>query len=95
MVPIPEESRPVSSRFLELDDGTVIAETSAICELIEEIHPDPPLIGRTPTGRAQTRMWVRRVELRISEPIINGFRFAEGRAFWEGRGRVIPERPIA
>ena len=37
-------------------DGKVIAETIAICELIEELQPAPPLIGTTPAVRAETRM---------------------------------------
>ena len=40
---------------LELDDGTVIAETTVICEYLEEKHPDPPLVGTTAEGRAFTR----------------------------------------
>jgi glutathione S-transferase len=76
---------------LELDDGRVIAETSAICELIEEEHPEPALIGRTPVERAETRMWLRRIELGIAENVFNGWRFAEGQEFWKGRGRAVPE----
>lgn len=75
---------------LELDDGRVIAETVAICELIEELHPDPPLIGSTPEERAETRMWTRRVELRVTEPLANGFRFAEGLGMFKDRVHVIP-----
>ncbi len=76
---------------LELDDGRVIAESVAICELLEEHCPTPALIGSTPEGRAETRMWLRRVELGITENIVNGWRFAEGQAFWQTRGRTVPE----
>jgi glutathione S-transferase len=76
---------------LELDDGRVIAESVAICELLEDLHPQPALIGATATEKAETRMWQRRVELGITENIYNGWRFAEGREFWKTRGRVIPE----
>ena len=76
---------------LELDDGRVIAESVAICELLEEWHPDPPLIGATPEERAETRMWQRRIELGIAENIVNGWRFGEGQAFWQSRGRVVAE----
>ena len=44
---------------LELDDGSVIAETVTICEYLEERQPEPVLIGNTPESRANPRMWVR------------------------------------
>src|ERR1700676_160352 len=47
---------------LELDDGTVLAEITAICEYIDEIKTDSPsVIGDTPAERAATRMWTRRI----------------------------------
>jgi glutathione S-transferase len=76
---------------LELDDGRVIGETVAIFEYLEEKHPTPPLIGTTPEERAETRCWQRRVELRITEPLYNGFRFAEGLELFRPRLRVLPE----
>jgi glutathione S-transferase len=76
---------------VELDDGTVIAETTAICELIEELKPEPALIGRTPAQRAETRMWVRRVEWKIVQPLADGFRFAEGLPIFKDRIRTLPE----
>src|SRR5262245_61442392 len=63
---------------LELDDGVCLAEITAICEYLEEKKPNPPLIGSTPEERAETRMWTRRVDIRICEPMANGFRFGEG-----------------
>ena len=42
---------------LELDDGTVISETIAICRYFEEIHPEPPLFGRTATQKAVVENW--------------------------------------
>lgn len=76
---------------LELDDGTVLAEITAICEYIDEIKKDTPsLIGDTPEERANTRMWVRRIDLNILEPLANGFRFSEGLKLFESRIRVIP-----
>jgi glutathione S-transferase len=48
---------------LVLDDGTAIAETMAICRYFEEVHPNPPLMGRTPIEKATIEMWQRRVEL--------------------------------
>ena len=76
---------------LELDDGTVIAETVTICEYLEELQPEPVLIGATPAARANTRMWVRRVELNITEHMYNGFRFAEGIDIFRDRMVCIPE----
>lgn len=76
---------------LELDDGTVIAEITAICEYLEDIQPEPPLIGATPEERAETRMWARRVDLNIIEPLANGFRFAEGAPIFKDRIHIIPQ----
>lgn len=76
---------------LELDDGTVLAEVLPICEYLEEIHPDPPLIGRTPEERAITRMWARRIDLNIVEPLANGFRFSEGLGLFQNRIHCIPQ----
>lgn len=55
--------------FLELDDGTIITETVAICRYLDELHPEPPLFGTTPLERAQTDMWTRRVENILGVPI--------------------------
>ncbi len=76
---------------VELDDGQVISETIAICELIEDLQPEPALIGSTPAERAETRMWVRRVEWKVNQPLADGFRFAEGKPLFEARIRVLPE----
>ena len=76
---------------LELDDGTVLTEVTAICEYLEERFPEPALIGTTAEARANTRMWTRRVDLKICEPLANGFRFAEGLPLFESRMRCLPE----
>ncbi|MGH8506931.1 MAG: glutathione S-transferase family protein [Stenotrophobium sp.] len=76
---------------LELDDGYVLAETSAICEYLEELHPHPSLIGTTPLERAETRMWIRRVELNVTEHMNNAFRYHEGLAMFKDRIRCLPE----
>ena len=75
---------------LELDDGTVIAETAVMCEYFEEKHPTPALIGSTAEERAVARMWQRRVELNITENMYNGFRFAEGYELFKNRVHCIP-----
>lgn len=76
---------------LMLEDGTCLAESVAIMEYLEELHPDPPLIGRTALERAQTRQWQRRVELNITENIHNAYHYAEGLRRFEGRIPVAPE----
>ena len=76
---------------LELDDGGVIAEITAICEYLDEITPGPSLIGATPRERAETRMWTRRIDLNILEPMGNGFRFSEGLKMFQGRIHCIPQ----
>ena len=76
---------------VETDDGKVISETIAICELIEEAQPAPALIGTNPTDRAETRMWVRRVEWKIIQPMTDGFRFAEGLPLFKTRMVTVPE----
>ncbi len=76
---------------LELDDGRLLAETVAIFEYLEEKHPKPPLVGTTAEERAETRMWQRRIELRITEHLYNGFRFAEGLELFKPRMRCLPE----
>lgn len=76
---------------LLLDDGTCIAESVAIMEYVEALHPEPPLFGSTPEECALTRQWQRRVELNITENIHNAFHYAEGRARFEGRIPLVPE----
>ena len=76
---------------LELDDGRVLGETVAIFEYLEEKQPTPPLVGQTAEERAECRQWQRRVELKITEHLYNGFRFAEGLALFQPRMRVLPE----
>lgn len=76
---------------LEMQNGEILTEITAICEYLDEIGDGPSLIGDTPEERAATRMWTRRVDLNICEPLTNGFRFAEGLAMFESRIRVLPE----
>ncbi len=76
---------------LELEDGSYLAETVAICEYLEDLYPTPALIGSTPQEKAQTRMWQRRVELNITEHLYNGFRYAEGFEMFKERLHCLPE----
>jgi glutathione S-transferase len=77
---------------LELDDGTYITEITAICEYLDDTHKaTPSLVGSTAKERAETHMWTRRIDLNIVEPLLNGFRFAEGLKLFQNRIRCIPE----
>jgi glutathione S-transferase len=64
---------------LELDDGTTISETVAICRYFEELQPEPSLFGRTPVEKAQVDMWVRRMEFVLMQPVGNYWRHAHPR----------------
>lgn len=76
---------------LELDDGSFLAEIIPICEYLDEKNGASTLIGTTPEERAETRMWCRRIDLQILEPLANGFRFAEGLPLFKDRIRTIPQ----
>jgi glutathione S-transferase len=76
---------------LALDNGMVLAEITAICEYLDEIGPPGvTLIGKTPEERAETRMWARRIDLHILEPMANGFRYTDGLKMFENRIHCIP-----
>ena len=64
---------------LELDDGTTISETVAICRYFEDLHPEPPLFGRTAVEKALVDMWVRRIEFVLMTPVGNYWRHAHPR----------------
>ena len=76
---------------LELDDGTVLTEITAICEYLDEITPGPSLLGQTPEQRAETRMWVRRTNLNIVEPMAQGYRYSNGLKLFRDRIHTIPQ----
>ena len=76
---------------LELDDGSHLPEATVICEYLEELHPDPPLIGRTPEERARARAAVRRVDQTVVVPMSNGFRSSEGLALFRDRTLCVPD----
>lgn len=76
---------------LELDDGSYLSETVAICEYFEEVQPAPALIGTTPKERAEARMWRQRIDLNICQHIANGYRFGEGLKRFESRIVCVPE----
>ena len=75
---------------LELDNGDVISEITCICEYLDDRDGGTSLIGTTPEQRAETRMWMRRIDLGILEPLANGFRYAEGQPIFKDRMTLIP-----
>jgi len=76
---------------LMLDDGRVVSEITAICEYFADQAGGSTLIGETPEDRAETRMWVRRIDLNIVEPLANGFRASEGYPMFKDRMRTFPQ----
>jgi glutathione S-transferase len=74
---------------LELDDGTCIAESVAICRYFEGLHPEPPLMGVDLQDRAIVEMWNRRMELELLLPIAQVFRNTH--EFFKGRIEQVPE----
>jgi glutathione S-transferase len=76
---------------LQLDNGSYIAETVAICEYFEELHPAPARIGATIEERAEARMWRQRVDLNICQHLANAYRFDKGLKRFETRIVCVPE----
>jgi glutathione S-transferase len=74
---------------LELDDGSVIAESLAICRYLEVLHPNPPLMGRTPQETAHIEMWTLRMDHELSQPI--ALAFVHSSDFYRGRVEQVPE----
>jgi glutathione S-transferase len=74
---------------LELDDGTSIAESLAICRYLEALNPDPPLMGRTPREVADIEMWALRMDHELSQMI--ALSFVHSSDFYRGRIEQIPE----
>lgn len=75
--------------MLELDDGTCIAESMAICRYLEETNPEPPLLGRDALDKANVEMWQRRMEFELLLPTIAVFRHSAD--MWKGRIPQVPE----
>jgi glutathione S-transferase len=74
---------------LELDDGTQLAESVAICRYLERLHPAPPLLGTDPRDEALVEMWQRRMELDLFASVTSSFRHTH--AFFKGRIEQVPE----
>jgi glutathione S-transferase len=74
---------------LELDDGTYIAESVAICRYFEELHPEPPLFGTDALDKSVVEMWQRRMELNLFNSVALCFRNTH--EFFKGRIPQVPE----
>jgi len=74
---------------LELDDGTTLTESVAICRYFEETVPEPPLFGRSTIERAQVEMWNRRMEIELLLPTIDVF--VHTHSFWAGKREQMPD----
>jgi glutathione S-transferase len=59
---------------LELDDGTILTESVAICRYFEELYPEPALFGTGALGKAKVEMWNRRMEFNLLGPVAAAFR---------------------
>lgn len=59
---------------LEMDCGTTITESIAICRYLESIYPEPNLFGRDAREAAVTEMWLRRAEMLVANPFMLGVR---------------------
>jgi glutathione S-transferase len=62
--------------MLEMDDGTTITESLAICRYLESVYPEPNLFGRSPKEAAVIEMWTRRAEMLVATPFMLGVRHA-------------------
>jgi glutathione S-transferase len=75
---------------LELDDGTRIAESIAICRYFEMLHPEPSLFGGSdPLAAANVEQWNRHAELELMLPVTFAFRHLHD--FWKGKIDQVPE----
>ena len=59
---------------LQLDDGAIILETTAICRYLESIHPEPNMFGNNAMEIALIEMWYSRVTYELATPLAHGFR---------------------
>ncbi|OEY65726.1 glutathione S-transferase family protein [Marinobacter sp. X15-166B] len=73
---------------LQLDDGTCIAETMAICRYFEEVFPQPPLLGRTPLEKAGIEQWLRWIDYYFMMP--TGMCFQHTSGYFADRMTPVP-----
>ena len=81
---------------LQLEDGAIIDESTAICRYFEALRPDPPLLGRTALEIAMIECWTRRIEFDAGQPVVDAFRnsyapYAERAVPGKAGTRAIPE----
>ena len=76
-------NRSAEVPVLELDDGTHITESLAICRYLEALQPEPNLLGRNPLEQAQIEQWSLRLMFRLYVPITQVFRNTH--PFWAQR----------
>jgi glutathione S-transferase len=74
---------------LELDDGTFIAESVAICRYFEDLHPEPNLMGKDAKEKAVIEMWNRRMEFEVLQMTAGSFRNTSD--FFKGRIPQVAE----
>jgi len=74
---------------LELDDGSAISESLAICRYLESLHPDPPLMGGTRRQVAHIEMWTLRIDNELSRPIAQAFLHSS--SFYRERIAQVPQ----
>ncbi len=56
--------------MLEMDDGTAVTESVAICRYLESVYPEPNMFGRDAKEMAVIEMWCRRVEMLVATPLM-------------------------
>ena len=82
--------------MLELDDGTCITESLAICRYLETLYPEPNLFGRTAIETAVIEMWTRRAEMLVATPIMVAVRHLNPRmAALEAQVPAVGEHSLA
>ncbi len=59
---------------LELDDGSTITENAGIARYLEELYPEPPLLGSDPFEKAMVANWNARIEFEGLFAIAESFR---------------------
>jgi glutathione S-transferase len=74
---------------LQMDDGTTITESIAICRYLESLYPEPNLFGQNPKETAVIEMWMRRAEFLVAMPVMLGVR--HGHPGFAGLEQQVPE----
>lgn len=90
MSPTMRDKNPIGKvPVLELDDGTCIAESVAICRYFEVLQPEPALMGRSALEQAQIEMWQRQVEFALFMQV--GMCFQHSTGYFKDRMTPVPE----